>query len=158
ALVINGSHAAYATWAYGKETSVTTLDLSGEGAQLTATREADRAMAWVTNVQQTGTGDGVGRVYITLEQPADRVGLAMTDSRLEIDRVDDVNGMTPARHASVDLATGEMADVPGLRAEGQKHLPKQLVHWAVDTVRAVPWIGPAPIAWLEEKTFALKDE
>jgi hypothetical protein len=158
ALVVSGAHAAYATWAYGKETSVTTLDLSGEGAQLTATKSADRAMAWVTNVQQTGAGDGVGRVYVTLEQPADRVGLTIGENKLEVDLVDDANGMTPARHASIDLATGEMADVPGLRAEGQKHLPKQLVHWAVDTVRAVPWIGPAPIAWLEEKTFALKDE
>src|SRR5262249_43195441 len=31
------------------------------------------------------------------------------------------------------------------------------VFWAVDTVRAVPWIGPAPIAWMEEKTFAVRD-
>ncbi len=29
--------------------------------------------------------------------------------------------------------------------------------WAVDTVRAVPWIGPAPIAWLEDQVFWLKD-
>ncbi|MEO8878088.1 MAG: phosphodiester glycosidase family protein, partial [Polyangiaceae bacterium] len=38
-----------------------------------------------------------------------------------------------------------------------RHLTKQPILWAVDTVRAVPWIGPAPIAWLEERVFWLKD-
>ena len=46
----------------------------------------------------------------------------------------------------------------GAHAEASRHLPKRFVFWAVDTVRAVPWIGPAPIAWLEDRTFALRDE
>ncbi len=44
-----------------------------------------------------------------------------------------------------------------MHAEPARHLPKRFVFWAVDTVRAVSWIGPAPIAWLEEKVFALRD-
>jgi hypothetical protein len=38
-----------------------------------------------------------------------------------------------------------------------RHLPKPFVIWAVDTVRAVSFIGPAPIAWLEERAFAARD-
>jgi hypothetical protein len=36
-------------------------------------------------------------------------------------------------------------------------LPKRPVLWAVDTVRAIPWIGPGPIEWAEGRFFALKD-
>ena len=44
-----------------------------------------------------------------------------------------------------------------MHAESARHLPKRFVFWAVDTVRAVSWIGPGPIAWLEEKVFAARD-
>ena len=159
-LVVNGTKAAYATWAYGKETSVTALDLASEGTQATAQRASDRVMTWVTNIQQTGQGSGIARFDVTFETPADRVGLSLdaASNTLAIDVADDASAVAASRHASLDLTTGEMADVPGMRAEAGKHLPKQLVHWAVDTVRAVSWIGPAPIAWLEEKTFALRDQ
>ena len=56
ALVVNGTHAAFATFAYGQEQSVTIFDLEGEGAQNVNVGPGDRAMAWVTNVQQTGDG------------------------------------------------------------------------------------------------------
>ena len=59
--------------------------------------------------------------------------------------------------ADVDLVKNETAAGSKLHAEAQRHLVKPLVLWAVDTVRAVPWIGPAPIAWLEERVFWLKD-
>jgi hypothetical protein len=158
ALVVSGDHAAYATWAYGKEQAVTSLDLSGEGAQVQATRVADRAMAWITNAQRTGTGGGVGRVDVTLEQPADRLGLALGADALAIELADDPRSAGPTRRVRLDLKKGELAgDASGVRADVGKHLPKRLVHWAVDTVRAVSWIGPAPIAWLEEKAFATRD-
>lgn len=164
ALVVNGSRAAFATWSYGKEQGVTALDLSGEGSQSTATKLSDKAMVWVTNTQQTGAGDGIGRVDVTFDQPAQRVGLAIVSSAtgdremLSIELADDERSKTAHRHASLDLKTGELTQgAKEMHAEAGKHLPKKLVHWAVDTVRAVPWIGPAPVAWLEEKTFALKD-
>lgn len=165
ALVVSGERAAYATWSYGKEQGVTALDLSGEGAQNAASRIEDRAMAWLSNVQQTGSGAGVGRVNVTFEQPAARVGLALVASddteALAIDLADDDRSPGPQRRGRLDLKKGELvgADPHGsqMRADAGKHLPKRLVHWAVDTVRAVPWIGPAPIAWLEEKTFAVRD-
>ncbi len=161
ALVVSGTRAAYATWAFGQEQSVTALDLSGEGAQNATKKIHDRAMAWVTNLQQTGSGDGIGRVDVTLDQPANRVGLALAtqDGRdtLAIDLADDERAVGPTRSAKLDLARGELVAGAQMHADAGKHLPKSLVFWAVDTVRAVPWIGPAPIAWLEEQAFAMRD-
>jgi hypothetical protein len=158
ALVVRGTHAAFATFAFGQEQNVTLLDLSGEGGQNITKKAADRAMAWVTNVQQTGDGDGIGRIDVTLDQPASRVGLALSDTELEIQLADDANARRPSRVARVDLSKGDLASpAQGLHADAARHLPKRLVFWAVDTVRAVPWIGPAPIAWLEERTFAVRD-
>ncbi|HEY8079606.1 MAG TPA: hypothetical protein VIF62_35995, partial [Labilithrix sp.] len=156
ALVVRGSHAAFATFAFGQEQSVTMLDLAGEGGNNTTVKTSDRAMAWVTNVQQTGAGDGIGRVDVTLDQPAKRVGLSLSDTTLEIDLADD-GRKAPSRVAKLDLDKGDIVtQTAGMHAEPSRHLPKKLSHWAVDTVRAVPWIGPAPIAWLEEKTFGVR--
>lgn len=162
ALVVSGDRAAYATWAFGQEQSVTAVDLSGEGAQNSTKKLSDRAMAWVTNVQQTGSGDGVGRIDVTLDQPANRVGLALDSANqasptLAIDLADDDRSLVATRTAKLDLVKGELVVGSQMHADAGKHLPKRFVFWAVDTVRAVPWIGPAPIAWLEEKAFAARD-
>ena len=160
ALVVRGTRAAFATFAFGQEQSVTALDLSGEGAQNQTKTLPDRLMAWVTNAQQTGTGDGVGRVDVTLDQPAVRVGLAIEadEKTLVVELADEERARVPTRVARLDMEKGELVVAPsGLHAEAARHLPKRLVFWAVDTVRAVPWIGPAPIAWLEERTFAVRD-
>ena len=155
ALVVDGHRAAFATYAFGQEQSVTVLDLAGEGAQNKTTRSADRAMAWITNAQQTGEGRGVARVDVTLDSPARAVGLALTPDALAVDLADETEAR---RHrATLDLAKDEI-DGEGMHVEQGRHLPKRFVFWAVDTVRAVPWIGPAPIAWLEDKVFALRDD
>jgi hypothetical protein len=156
-LVVRGTHAAFATRAYGREQSVTALDLAGEGAQNRTERLADRLMAAVTNLQQTGSFEGVGRVDVTLESPAAAASLALGDDALSVALYDDAR-RAPARTASLDLARGELsAPVPGLRADASMHLPKRFSHWTVDTLRAVPWIGPAPIAWLEDQALAARD-
>ncbi len=154
ALVVDGRRAAFATYAFGQEQSVSVLDLAGEGSQNKTTSSADRAMAWITNAQQTGDGAGVARVDVTLDSPARAVGLALAHDSLAIDLADEVG----RRHLRLDLPGGEIADGAGAHAEASRHLPKRFVFWAVDTARAVPWIGPAPIAWLEDKVFALRDD
>ena len=158
ALVVSGDHAAFATRAYGQEQSVTALDLGGEGPQNRAEKLADRAMAALTNLQQTGTLDGIARVDVTLESPAAAVGLVLGDSVLTVSLYDDDPGRGPTRSASLDLARGELvAPVPGLRADGAIHLPKRFSHWTVDTLRAVPWIGPSPVAWIEDEALTARD-
>jgi hypothetical protein len=154
ALVVSGARAAYATRAYGQEQSASALDLGGEGDQNGAQTFADRLMAWVTNLQQTGSGDGVGRIDVGFERPADRIGLALDQKKLAIDLGDGPK----VESIALDLERGELLGAKiGAHADPARHLPKRFVFWAVDTVRAVSWIGPAPIAWLEEKAFAVRD-
>ena len=70
ALVVQGTHAAFVTRAYGQEQSATVLDLAGEGAQNKTTTLPDRAMAALTNQQKTGDTAGLGRFDVTFESPA----------------------------------------------------------------------------------------
>jgi hypothetical protein len=156
-LVVRGDRAAFATFAYGQEQSVSLLDLAGEkGGVVVDSSWIDRLTRWLTNEQETGSGDGVGRVEVTLDQPAVAVGLALTDRALELE-LSDSGGAR--RSAEVDSDRGELsAGATGMHAEAVRHLPKRFILWAVDTARAVPWIGPTPVAWLEEHVFAVKDE
>ena len=158
-LVVSGMQAAFTTYAFGRAQSVTLLDLRGEGEQNLAEKPLDRVTSTITNIQQTGSGGGIARYDVTLDQPVKHVGLHLTESGLEISLADDAP--ESLRTARLDLRGELTTQAPGMAAQPARHLPKRLVFWAVDTVRAVPWIGPAPIAWLEEKTFgaraALKD-
>ena len=154
ALVADGRYAAFATSVYGQEQSVSLLDLDGEGSENQATKLSDRAMACVTNVQRTGSCDGVGRVDVVFETPARAVGLALSEA-LAID----LAGAKARRSAVLDFDRGDVVPaVEGVHAEAALHLPKRFSHWAVDTVRAVPWIGAEPIAWLEDTVFSLRDD
>jgi hypothetical protein len=158
-LVVRGSYAAFSTRAYGQEQGVTLLALAGEGAQNKTTQLIDRAMAAVTNAQRTGSTAGIGRLQVVLEAPGQAVGLELGDTSLDIT----VLGGDPRRAltrtvARLDLARGDLEPAAsGMRAEAGIHLPKRFSHWFVDTLRAVPWIGPAPIAWLEDQALAIRD-
>jgi len=152
ALVVRDRRAAFATLAYGQEQSISVLDLSGERSK--PEKLSDRVMQRLTNLQQTGSGAGIDRVDVTLDPPAHSVGLTLDADGLAIELKDDEG----PKEARFDPKIGELTPVlKGLRAEAVPHLPKRFVFWAVDTVRAVPWIGPRPIAWLEDKVFGMRD-
>ncbi|MGH7298564.1 MAG: hypothetical protein ACRELB_26730, partial [Polyangiaceae bacterium] len=158
ALVEQDMHAAFATRAYGQEQSVTLLDLRGEGEQNKAEHFADSVMSALTNLQQTGSFEGVGRVDVTFESPAAAVGLVLGEASLAIELRDGPRGSSADRRAALDIARGDLvAPVAGLRADASIHLPKRFSHWTVDTLRAVPWIGPAPIAWAEDQALGARD-
>jgi hypothetical protein len=154
ALVVAGEHAAFATRAYGQEQSVTVLDLAGEGAQNKTAAFADRAMAAITNQQKTGDADGLGRTDVTFESPGQSVALELGPEALDIHLV----GLTGRADTRFDLASAELTPaLSRVHADASMHLPKRFSHWVVDTLRAVPWIGPAPIAWVEDQALALRD-
>jgi len=153
ALVVDGDRAAYATYAFGQEQSISYLDLSGEGARNITVKAHDRVMAALTNAQQTGSVAGIGRVDVTLEQPAKAAGLVLSPAGLDVT----LEGEAGVRAFRLDAATGELVqEVEGIHAQAKQHLPKKVSHWAVDTVRAET--GPAPIAWLEERVFFVRDQ
>lgn len=157
-LVVLGDHAAFSTAAYGREQSISILYLAGEGAQNRSERFADRAMAAITNLQQTGSVEGVGRGDITLESPAWASSLRIDNAFLDIALFDSPPSTTPSRSGRFDLSRGQLAPLlPGAHASASLHLTKLFPHWVVDTLRAVPWIGPAPIAWIEDQVLSLRD-
>jgi hypothetical protein len=158
-LVVRGTRAAFSTRAYGQEQSVTVLDLEGEGAQNKAIELPDRLMAALTSLQQTGRAAGVGRIGVTLESPARAVALELGEGSLAMTLYDGDGRRPPtASVVRLDLESAELAPpAAGLKAEPWTHLPKRFSHWVVDTLRAVPWIGPVPIAWLEDQALAARD-
>jgi hypothetical protein len=158
-LVVRGGYAAFSTRAYGQEQGVTVLTLEGEGAQNKTTQLSDRAMAALTNLQRTGQMAGIGRVQVTLESPGTGVGLELGDRALDITVLSGDARRAPVRsEARFDLARGDL-DPPssGARADPSMHLPKRFSHWLVDSLRAVSWIGPSPIAWMEDQALAARD-
>jgi hypothetical protein len=158
-LVVRGTRAGFATRAYGQEQSVTALDLEGEGGQNKTSGVADQAMAAITNWQRTGTLAGVARIDVTFEFPGRAVALALGEQTLDVTLfgADASRGASESR-AQIDFTRGELvAAGPGMRAGAAVHLPKRFSHWVVDTLRAVPWIGPVPIAWVEDQALALGD-
>ncbi|MGH7271310.1 MAG: hypothetical protein ACREJ3_12855, partial [Polyangiaceae bacterium] len=158
-LVVRGEYAAFATRAYGQEQSVTLLSLAGEGSENQADRVIDRAMAAITNLQRTGSAGGIGRVDVTFESPARAVGLALGEDALGLTIASgDPRRAATITYARLDLATRDLRpEVPGIHADTATHLVKFFSHWAVDTLRAIPWMGPAPIAWVEDQALALRD-
>ncbi|MEO8874931.1 MAG: hypothetical protein ABI461_05025, partial [Polyangiaceae bacterium] len=150
-LTLDGKRAAFATYAFGQEQSVSALDLDGETAPENLTL-VSKITRFLTNVQETGTGSGIARTDVTLDPPATHVLFRLKKDDLDIAATSDAG---PER-ADVNLVRNDVTG-SALHVEPVRHLTKQPILWAVDTVRAVPWIGPAPIAWLEERVFWLKD-
>jgi hypothetical protein len=133
--------------------AVSVLDLRGEPASLTAGWSArQRLQNGVSNLQQVGRARGFGvRRYQWLERPASyelrprRGGFVVTHGADARDVELDPGREEPREGAQFVEVQSQTKGVPGT------------VAWVVDTVRAVPWIGPEPIEWLENRAFAVRD-
>ncbi len=153
-LEARGERASFATLAYGKIQGIAVLELPGIRRTDRPTSLLDRALLVLTSLQQTGTWRGIGRTDIVLDVPAEHARLALEPNRLTVDFGESGRGI------SYDVASRKLSSLEGgepyaARAVPQVHGGKPFVHWAVDTVRAE--IGPAPIAWLENKVFGAED-
>jgi hypothetical protein len=93
ALVADEEHAAFATFVYGQEQTVTWLDLAGEHAEAPLPDEGvlDRVTAWFSRLEETGSGEGIHRVELSLVPPARAVGLEIPRGKAEL-RVDLIDG------------------------------------------------------------------
>jgi len=152
ALVARGGRVAFAVVTDRGTEAITVLDFAGEEASLTRGFSTfARAANAVTNVQRTGQPQGLRVRRFELETPAPGV----VAPRLEGDRlIADLPGGT----LEVELAGDRV-----LRGAALAHLlptskgRPQLIGWTVDTLRAVSWIGPRRIEWLEHKAFLARD-
>lgn len=153
-LETRSQRASFATLAYGKIQGISVLELPGIRSSDRPESALDQAMLAITAFQQTGSLRGIGRTDIVLDTPAEHAKLALDSGKLTVE-------LGPARGGfSFDVASRKLAphgrgEVATARAIPQVYGGKPLVHWLVDTVRAE--VGPAPIAWLENKVFGAED-
>lgn len=133
--------------------------LPGEPPELTAGWSARaRIQNALSNYQDHGATRGVDRVRYRFTDPPARVRLRSEANAVRV-RVN--------RKSAPDAATTELWDlrpqhrcraVPAtMECEALTKSEPGLITWIVDRVRMVPWIGPAPIEWLEHRVFGVVD-
>ncbi|MCU0658466.1 MAG: hypothetical protein MUF64_25370 [Polyangiaceae bacterium] len=151
---IQGGHAATALLADGLVLGVQLIDLGGEprpeGPSWTRTARAQNA---VTNLQETGQWVGLGRRGFRLVPPMPGVTLRFDGGALVVQ-----GGGKEARVPLV-LAPGA-ADAEGewLKPEPyEKGQVGNLVTWAVDRVRNLPWFGDDNMQRVKAVAFGVLD-
>ena len=153
-LVVSGNRAAWAIGQDGTVHSVQYADFTGEpepqGQGWTALAKTQNAL---TNRQHLGTYVGVGRRNFKLEPAANKVVLGFSADALVIDS-DAHRVRVPTRSLTQ-------------RLEGQRYLSEQtpakarpgnLVTWAVDRVRTLPWFGDENMQLLKAIAFEGADQ
>lgn len=140
---------SFATEVGGEVDALVALDLRGEGRDVTAGWSMRaKAQNRITNWQATGRSEGVGRRRFRLTERARASATERRDGALLITLP---QGTVALARGAVDQGLGlvePLQDVKG--APGT-------ITWVVDTVRKIPWVGAAPIEWLEHRVFGVKD-
>jgi hypothetical protein len=151
-LVVSDMRAA---WAIGTEDTINSVqfaDFRGE--------PAPRGPGWnrprvyqnaITNLQETGELNGVGRRAFKLEPAAYKVVLGFTKGALLIDA--DSHKISIADHGKTLEGERYVKEVTPPKAR-----PGNFVTWAVDRVRALPWFGDERMQWLKAVAFGGRDQ
>ena len=151
ALIRSGDSVAYIARVGERVDSFTVIDIRGEPSELTEGWPLRaRLQNRVSNLQRTGRVAGFGvRRYQLVEEPS-AVTLHASANGFAVD----VDGESIAIDRARALPTqgAERVEIQ----EQEKGMPDN-VPWLVDTVRNVSWVGPEPIAWLENRVFGVKD-
>lgn len=151
--IVHGEWVAFADAAGATTTGIELFDLSTEDPHATdGWKKFPRFQNAVTNLQRTGSTKGVQRRHYQLDPPANASTLTWTEQgtlemiadgqRIVVDpRAEDpVDGKERARFERVVKAK-----------------PGDLITWSVDRVRAVSWLGPQFIEFLEYHAFKTRD-
>src|SRR3954466_13474368 len=150
-LVVSGNRAAWAVTQDGKVHAIYLADFAGEprptGGEWTAARRFQDAL---TNLQETGQWAGVGRRSFKLDPPASRVALGLTQNARLIG--------SDAHRVRVAIGGGPPSDRRAVEQTPRKARPGNLVTWAVDRVRALPWFGDRNMQLLKAVAFTATDE
>ncbi len=153
-LVQAGPWAAFASRVGDRYAAVTLLDLGGvdeTDPDGPPPGRGQRLRDGLSRLQQTGRARGYGQHRFDLASPARVVSL----------RIDgDVVAVRADRQVfHVEAPTRRVRE----GSRWARHRPRLSgttgwVTWAVDTVRSIPWIGGAPIAWAEHLAFGVQHE
>lgn len=151
--VLRGHTAIYSTSADGLMIGLHVLDLAGpapdEAADLS---RLQRIQVALTNLQQTGGTAGIVHTAFAFDPVARRGSFEWHDDGLVEVHVDErIVLIDPLRRAVVSGAEF-------VRVMPDEHArPGNLVTWAVDRVRALPWVGDDTMQWLKAVSFTLFD-
>jgi hypothetical protein len=152
--VVRGHVAAYTTSADGLVTAVQVLDLDGrEGSSYGDFTRVQRTQVALTNLQQTGRAHGVVHDTYALDPVARSATMTWADDgTLHVNTEEHAITIDPVGKRAVQ---GEsfVRIVPDERAR-----PGNLVTWAVDRVRAMPWFGDDRMQWIKAMAFTLLDK
>ena len=151
-LVRAGDYVAFASRAGANVEAITVLDVRGEPASTTTGWTwTQRQQNAITNLEETGRRVGFGRVRYQLRAPT-------ADMTLRADGDHFVATLQAGASVVIDPRRETPTDGADL-VETQPTVKgrPQGVAWVVDTVRNLPFVGPAPIEWLESRVFALQD-
>ena len=154
ALEARGEHATFATLAFGRIQGLSVLDLTGIRRVDRPEGFFDRVLLAINSYQDTGSFAGLGRTNIVLDQPAPSAKLTLNPPNLDIDFGDPGHGLRYETEQR-SLRASDGSEAASARVVPEVHVPKPLLLWLVDTVRAE--VGPEAITWLENKVFGAKD-
>jgi hypothetical protein len=146
---VRGDLVAYTTAADGLVTGVHTIDLGGRASDtLTDFTRLQRLQATITNLQQTGRARGVVHDAFGLEPPATNVSLAWaSDGTLVVDADGHAITLDPVQGDAT--AGGDYVHA----TPDEKAAPGNVVTWAVDRVRDIPWFGEERMQWVKAIVF-----
>jgi hypothetical protein len=135
-LAVGVERAAWVIGGSGRTVSVHYADLRGEPTPTGP--EWTRVMRWqdrLTNLQETGQLEGIRRRTFRLEPAAERVTLSFSSDALLVD----------ADGHRIRIPTDSGGPIEGARYVQEqvqgKARPGNLVTWAVDRARELPWFG-----------------
>ncbi len=147
--VFKGHFAAYTTSADNLVTGIHVLELAGRASDAPSDfNRTQRMQVSITNLQQTGQMRGVVQNSFGLEPVAAHATLAWREDGMLIVKADD-------RDIVLDPDKGE-AVVGGafVRATPEERAtPGNVVTWAVDRVRDMPWFGEERMQWVKAIAF-----
>jgi hypothetical protein len=153
-LVVSRERAAWLVAQGSVLGAVQLVNLAGEprpvGSEWTLPKRLQNSL---TNLQETGQWEGVGRRFFKLDPPGTRVALGLTERTLVIDR--------DAHKVEIPLAGGPPSSNQArfaIEHTPRKARPGNLVTWAVDRVRYVPWFGDKNIQLIKAVAFEAGDQ
>lgn len=160
---IKGNLAAYITapLVEGASPTVHLLDLSGhaEGGAPDWTR-VERMQSALTNYQQTGQTRGIRKRTFAIENKAQE---GAEDKRgeisVEIAELGEQGVLVRTALGEAKLSFNTADPIPAwVRAEdAERSKPPTLVQWAVDRVRALPWVGDNTMQGIKALAFTALD-
>ncbi|MBN2193957.1 MAG: hypothetical protein JW751_14165 [Polyangiaceae bacterium] len=145
-------------WVIGDDRtfSVELADLRGPFAtEMDELHEFSPVQRWqqeLTNLQEMGQRTGIARRTFKLDPAASKVSLALTPTEFWI--------VADDRRIRVSMAdAASIVEGAGFVQEQEHHLarPGNLVTWAVDRIRALPWFGSNRMQALKAIAFAALD-